>query len=103
MTLFDLALVPAASWPWGPPGAQLFDVLAVYGLLALLIGLVVWNAGSSPKIADGNASASAPPGQPPGLRTGEVDPGNAPGSAAEEPPLVAKSSTPAHQEGSAVN
>jgi hypothetical protein len=103
MTLFHLALVPAASWPWGPPGAQLFDVLAVYGLLALLIGLVIWNAGSSQKIADGNESASAPTGQAPGLRAGEVDLRSVRGSAAEEPPLAAKSSTPGHQEGSAVN
>jgi hypothetical protein len=102
MTLFDLALVPAASWPWGPPGAQLFDVLAVYGLVAVLIGLVVWNAGSSPKIADGNVPVSAPTGQTPGLRAGEVDLRSERGSAAEEPPLAAKSSTPAHPQGSAV-
>ena len=100
MTLFDLALVPAASWPWGPPGAQLFDVLAVYGLVAVLIGLIVWNAASSPKIADGNEPVFPPTGGTPG-RVGEVDLRSVRGSAAEEPPPAAKSSTHAHPPGSA--
>lgn len=48
MTMLSVAPALAASWPWGPPGAEWFDVLAVYGLMILLITLIVWNSRAAP-------------------------------------------------------
>jgi hypothetical protein len=35
----------AAVWPWGPPGAELVDVLFGYGSAILIVGMVAWRIG----------------------------------------------------------
>ncbi len=39
-----LGFIPSAGWPWGPPGADMSDVLFAYGAIVVIGALVVWNA-----------------------------------------------------------
>jgi len=48
MPIQTLSIIVAASWPWGPSGAELPDVIFGYSTLVLLISLIIWHNLTTP-------------------------------------------------------